>query len=96
MDFYCHSLGLVIEIDGKVHDKQIEYDHDREKILSAKDLHILRFTNEEVIENIKAVLKTICEKIEDIEDLRDLRQAKAESQNQPCISLEEVKRSLKL
>ena len=96
VDFYCHSLGLVIEIDGKIHEKQIEYDRDRDKILSTKDLHILRFTNEQVTENIESVLKTICEKIEDIEDLQDLRQAKAESKNEPDISLEEVKRSLKL
>ena len=83
MDFSCHSLGLVIEIDGKVHEKQIEYDRDRDKILSTKDLHILRFTNEQVIESIDSVLNTICEKIEDIEDLQDLRQAKAESKNEP-------------
>ena len=96
VDFYCHSLGLVIEIDGKIHEKQIEYDRDRDKILSTKDLHILRFTNEQVIESIDSVLNTICEKIEDIEDLQDLRQAKAESKNEPGISLEQVKRSLEL
>ncbi|MDJ0632075.1 MAG: DUF559 domain-containing protein [Xenococcaceae cyanobacterium MO_188.B29] len=96
VDFYCHSLGLVIEIDGKIHEKQIEYDHDRDKILSAKDLHILRFTNEQVTQNIESVLKTICEKIEDIEDLQDLRQAIQEDKNEPDISLEEIQRSLKL
>ncbi len=26
VDFYCHQLKLVIEIDGKIHDKQEEYD----------------------------------------------------------------------
>ena len=92
VDFYCHSLGLVIEVDGKVHDKQIEYDRDRDKILLAKNLHILRFTNKQVIENIKAVLNTIAEKIEDIEDLRDLRQAIQEDKNEPDLSFEEVKR----
>ncbi len=92
VDFYCHSLGLVIEVDGKVHDKQIEYDRDRDKILLAKNLHILRFTNKQVIENIKAVLNTIIEKIEDIEDLRDLRQAIQEDKNEPDLSFEEVKR----
>lgn len=96
VDFYCHSLGLVIEIDGKIHEKQIEYDRDRDKILSTKDLHILRFTNEQVIESIDSVLNTICEKIEDIEDLRDLRQAIQEDKNEPDISLEQVKRSLEL
>ncbi len=26
VDFYCHELNLVIEIDGKIHEKQKGYD----------------------------------------------------------------------
>ncbi len=96
VDFYCHSLGLVIEVDGEIHNKQKDYDTERAKILSAKDLHILRFTNEQVTENIEVVLKAITEKIEDIEDLRDLRAAKEESKDEPDISFEELKKMLEL
>lgn len=96
VDFYCHSLSLVIEVDGEIHNKQKEYDRDRDKILSTKDLYILRFTNQQVLENINLVLNSIAEKIEDIEDLQDLRKAKEESKNEPCYSLEEVKQMLNI
>ncbi len=32
-DFYCHSAGLVIELDGAVHQAQLEYDTERDRIL---------------------------------------------------------------
>ena len=96
VDFYCHSLGLVIEIDGEIHDKQKKYDREREKILLAKDLCVLRFSNQQVIENISLVLESIAEKVEDIEDLIDLRRAKEECKNEPCYSLEEVKQMLNI
>ncbi|MGF1540113.1 MAG: endonuclease domain-containing protein [Pleurocapsa sp.] len=70
VDFYCHSLGLVIEVDGKIHDRQKDYDADRDKIIAAKGLFILRFTNQQVTENIESVLKTIAEKSKDIEGLK--------------------------
>ncbi len=34
VDFYCHRAGLVIEVDGDVHDLQKEEDERREKALS--------------------------------------------------------------
>ena len=96
VDFYCHSLGLVIEVDGEIHNQQKEYDKERDNILSAKDLHILHFTNEQVTENIEIVLKAITEKIEDIEDLKELRAAIQESKDEPNISLAEAKKLLNL
>lgn len=63
VDFYCHSLGLIIEVDGKIHDRQKEYDRYRSKILSAKNLTILRFSNEQIAENIEIVLKEIAANI---------------------------------
>ena len=33
VDFYCHKAGLVVEVDGDVHDLQQEEDARREKIL---------------------------------------------------------------
>ena len=96
VDFYCHSLGLIIEVDGKIYDTQQEYDRNREIILSTKDLHIIRFTNEQVINNIEAVLKAIAEKIENIEDLQDLRQAREEFKDEPDISLAEVEKMFEI
>lgn len=55
VDFYCHQLKLVIEIDGPIHQFQKEYDKDREEILSVLGYKILRFENEDVIENWSSV-----------------------------------------
>ncbi len=40
VDFYCHEIGLVIELDGSQHgtDDAIEYDAERTKFLEAFDL----------------------------------------------------------
>jgi very-short-patch-repair endonuclease len=59
IDFYCHATALVIEIDGKIHDNQIEYDTERDKVLSARGLRLLRIKNEEIRDNIDKVLKSI-------------------------------------
>jgi very-short-patch-repair endonuclease len=58
-DFYCHAAGLVIEVDGKIHEKQIEYDAERDKVLSARGLRLLRIKNEEVRQELDKVLKRI-------------------------------------
>ena len=38
VDFYCHDLRLAIEIDGKVHDRQIDYDNLRQNLIEEKGL----------------------------------------------------------
>jgi len=48
VDFYCHKVALVIEVDGDIHDLQKEEDERREKVLSALGLRIVRFGNDEV------------------------------------------------
>ena len=62
-DFYCHEKKLVIELDGEIHDKkeQMEYDDGRSFELEEKGFKILRFRNEEVINDIQSVLKRIIE-----------------------------------
>jgi very-short-patch-repair endonuclease len=59
VDFYCHQAGLVIEVDGDVHDLQKEEDERREKVLSALGLRIIRFGNDEVGRNLSAVVGRI-------------------------------------
>lgn len=57
VDFYCHELKLIIEVDGGYHNEkeQIEYDKIRDNILKLKGVEILRFTNEEVFKDIQNV-----------------------------------------
>jgi len=61
VDFYCHPIKLVIEIDGNIHDDEDLKKNDilREKILISFGLKVLRFNNEEVYKNSKDVLKKI-------------------------------------
>ena len=61
VDFYCHELKLIIEVDGKIHLKpeNREYDENRTAELERFGLKFLRFTNEEVEDNIEEVLDII-------------------------------------
>jgi very-short-patch-repair endonuclease len=58
-DFYCDERKLVIEVDGKIHDFQKEYDQGRTEILKEMGLSVIRFTNDEVSKDISAVLEKI-------------------------------------
>ncbi len=58
-DFYCHSIGLVVEVDGSVHDGRKEYDVERDGILKTRGLSVLRFRNEEIRESLPDVLGKI-------------------------------------
>ena len=46
VDFYCHKAGLVVEVDGEIHDLQQEDDRECEKAFSTLGLRIVRFRNE--------------------------------------------------
>jgi len=61
VDFYCHKLKLIIEIDGGYHDSKEQklLDAERSEILKFQELEIIRFTNDEVLENIEFVLRKI-------------------------------------
>jgi very-short-patch-repair endonuclease len=56
-DFYCAEKRLVLEVDGKIHDFQKEDDLHREDILRSLNLNILRFKNEEIIDDGSSVLE---------------------------------------
>ena len=49
LDFYCHSLKLVIEVDGSIHNlKEIKNnDIERQRLLEKDGLRVVRFTNDE-------------------------------------------------
>ena len=61
VDFYCHSTRLVVEIDGGVHltHENKEYDKVRTMDLENLDLTVIRFSNKQVLENIKEVIDSI-------------------------------------
>ncbi|MCL8006666.1 endonuclease domain-containing protein [Gelidibacter japonicus] len=61
VDFYCHELGLIIEVDGAYHEikEQEEKDEKRTELLEFQGLTVIRFTNEEVATDIEIVLTKI-------------------------------------
>jgi len=61
-DFYCAEKRVVIELDGKIHDHQKEYDQNRDLIISEQGIKVLRFKNEEV-QDIPALLNKILKEI---------------------------------
>ena len=58
-DFYCHENRLVVEIDGKNHDYQKEYDELRTYIINNLDIEVVRFRNEEIEVDIDKVLEKL-------------------------------------
>jgi very-short-patch-repair endonuclease len=55
LDFVSLVIKLVIEIDGGQHGKQAEYDAIRTSELQAAGFQVLRFWNNEVLQDIEAV-----------------------------------------
>jgi very-short-patch-repair endonuclease len=64
VDFYCNELSLAIEVDGSSHDEKIEADETRQKRLEVLGVHILRFTERDVRQNLPGVVMTIEEWID--------------------------------
>jgi very-short-patch-repair endonuclease len=60
-DFYCAKLKLIIEVDGKIHESQKEYDLERDSKLLEKGIYVFRIKNEEVSdpENTIKIINTI-------------------------------------
>ncbi|MDP2937349.1 MAG: DUF559 domain-containing protein [Dehalococcoidia bacterium] len=63
VDFYCHAASLVIEVDGEIHQQQAAQDAERDLVLARRGLKVLRIRNEDVEENIAAVLAKIGENV---------------------------------
>jgi very-short-patch-repair endonuclease len=56
VDFYCPQCRLVIELDGEIHDQQVDYDTARTDQLKQFGYQVVRFRNQEVITNLDTVL----------------------------------------
>jgi very-short-patch-repair endonuclease len=66
VDFACLAQKLIIELDGPQHVEPPATDHDieRDAWLTAQGFRILRFRNQEIDDNIQAVLNTITQTLE--------------------------------
>ena len=61
LDFYCHKTKLAVEIDGGYHNspEQKEADHLRTKDLEEMGVRVIRFTNEQVLDDVEGVVGEI-------------------------------------
>jgi very-short-patch-repair endonuclease len=61
LDFYAPSVKLVIEVDGGVHEtlEQKNYDQIRTDFLKENGLKVIRFTNEQVLDELEFCLEEI-------------------------------------
>ncbi len=65
VDFFCAQFKLVIEVDGEGHftDEGKDYDWERTQILEGYGLKVLRFSNDEVLQDWEGVCRRIEEEI---------------------------------
>ena len=61
VDFYCKEVGLVIELDGLSHqcNEVMDLDERKQSYLESIGLKVIRFEDEEVILDIRNVMRVI-------------------------------------
>ena len=71
LDFYCHEIKLAIEVDGRIHLKREiqEYDEGRSHDIEKFGIKMLRFTNEQILNNLNEVQTKILTTINDLSPL---------------------------
>ena len=71
VDFYCHELKLVIEIDGEIHENDIykAYDLIRTDELNKYGLKIIRFSNNQILFEIDSVITILLDRIRELSPL---------------------------
>ncbi len=68
IDFYSPELKLAIEIDGDSHFQNgaAEYDKERQVFIESTGIRFIRFTNDDVYNNLSGVLEYIAQNIRDL------------------------------
>lgn len=65
VDFYCHEANLIIELDGSIHDEPevIKRDNMRTDVFKENSLKVIRFKNEDVMNDLNYVIHEIIKSI---------------------------------
>jgi very-short-patch-repair endonuclease len=58
-DFYCAKLKLIIEVDGPIHQYNLNYDSERDSKLNNKGIMVTRILNDELVDINFAISKLI-------------------------------------
>jgi very-short-patch-repair endonuclease len=71
VDFYCHELMLVIEVDGSIHELEDVKMNDsvRQKILESFGIMFIRFEDFDVKHNLEFVLRDLRAMVEGLKDI---------------------------
>jgi adenine-specific DNA-methyltransferase len=64
LDFFCNKAQLAIEIDGSQNALTRSYDERRERYLANCGIRVLRFWNNEVLQQTDAVLEVVLDALE--------------------------------
>ena len=74
-DFICLEKGVIIEVDGGIHDsvEQKEKDALRTEILNENGFDVIRFSNEEILTDIGSVIDQIIEYLDNAPDVAPSR-----------------------
>ena len=63
LDFYCSKLLLAIEIDGESHKNKTRLDLERDIFLEKFNIETIRYTNEQVFNDLENIKKDLIKKI---------------------------------
>ena len=66
VDFYCHEIGLAINIDGNSHDYKYFYDAKRQGRLEAEGVSFIRFSDKQIKQDMMNVLLILEATIEEL------------------------------
>jgi len=59
VDFVCLERRLIVEVDGGQHSEELAYDRERDKWLEEQGFHVLRFWNNQVLQETGVVKEVI-------------------------------------
>ena len=59
VDYYCAAARLIVEVDGRSHDRRRLEDEQRERWLQSQGYCVLRVTNDEVLKELDHVVERI-------------------------------------
>ena len=71
VDFCAPRMKLIIEVDGDPHNKQKEYDTERTRFLESKGYIVLRFWNNDIMNNLASVISTIMKVVSERDNRED-------------------------
>jgi very-short-patch-repair endonuclease len=64
VDFVCFECRVIVEVDGGQHAERIPYDEKRTRWLEAQGYRVLRFWNNDVLNNSEAAVQIILDAVE--------------------------------